>query len=69
MKHVPVDVSIGEKAELMDDVQSRADDRGIAIDRAGVTGLRYPITVLDKQDGRQETIAQISMSVSLPQRT
>ena len=66
MKHVPVDVFIGEKADLMDDVQSRSDDRGIAIDRAGVTGLRYPITVLDKQDGRQETIAQISMSVSLP---
>lgn len=66
MKHVLVDAFIGEKADLMDDVQNRSDGRGIAIDRAGVTGLRYPITVLDKQDGRQETIAQISMSVSLP---
>lgn len=50
----------------MDDVQSRHDSRGIAIDRAGVSGLRYPITVLDKQDGKQETIAQVSMSVSIP---
>lgn len=50
----------------MDDVQSRLDERGIAIDRAGVSGLRYPIVVLDQKDGRQETIAQLSMSVSLP---
>jgi GTP cyclohydrolase I len=51
---------------MIDDVQSRPDERGIALDRAGVSGLRYPITVLDKADGRQETIAQLAMSVSLP---
>lgn len=51
---------------MIDDVQSRPDDRGIALDRAGVSGLRYPITVLDKSDGRQETVAKLSMSVSLP---
>lgn len=50
----------------MDDVQSRFDERGIALDKAGVSGLRYPIVVLDRQDGRQETVAKISMSVSLP---
>ena len=50
----------------LDDVQSRLDERGIALDKAGVSGLRYPIVVLDRQDGRQETVAQISMSVSLP---
>jgi len=55
-----------EVISSMDDVQSRHDSRGIAIDRAGVSGLRYPITVLDKQDGKQETIAQVSMSVSIP---
>ena len=47
-------------------MQSRPDERGIALDRAGVSGLRYPITVLEKGDGRQETIAELSMSVSLP---
>lgn len=51
---------------MIDDVQNRPDDRGIALDRAGVSGLRYPITVLDKADGRQETVAKLSMSVSLP---
>jgi GTP cyclohydrolase I len=50
----------------MDDVQSRADDRQIPIDRVGVSGLRYPIAVLDRQQGRQETVATLSMSVSLP---
>lgn len=54
------------KIKGMDDVQNRPDDRGIALDRAGVNGLRYPITILDKKDGRQETIANLSMSVSLP---
>jgi GTP cyclohydrolase IB len=66
MKHVPVDVSMKDSVSAMDDVQSRPDGRGLAIDRVGVSGLRYPITVLDKQDGRQETVAQLSMSVSLP---
>jgi len=33
----------------------------------GVKGLRYPITVLDKNEGQQRTIASINMYVSLPQ--
>lgn len=48
------------------DVQSRTDERGIALDQVGVMGLRYPITVLDKDHEKQSTIAQISMSVNLP---
>ena len=55
-----------EMTETMDDVQNRPDERGIALDRAGVSGLRYPITILDKKEGRQETVAELSMSVSLP---
>jgi len=66
MKRAPADVFMKGETRPIDDVQNRPDSRGIAIDRAGVTGLRYPISVLDKQDGRQETIAEISMSVSLP---
>src|SRR4051812_4088729 len=66
MKHAPVDVSMKDSVSVMDDVQSRPDGRGLGIDRVGVSGLRYPITVLDKQDGRQETVAHLSMSVSLP---
>lgn len=50
----------------MEDVQGRSDDRGIALDRVGVSDLRYPIVVLDKEHERQRTIASVSMSVSLP---
>jgi GTP cyclohydrolase I len=48
------------------DVQSRRDDRNIPIDLVGVSDLRYPIVVWERGGGRQETIAQIAMSVSLP---
>src|SRR2546421_774211 len=50
----------------MNDVQSRRDERQIAIDRVGVSDLRYPIVVLDREQGKQETVARLSMSVSLP---
>src|SRR5262244_916815 len=50
----------------MEDVQNRRDDRRVAIDEVGVTGLRYPIVVLDRAQGRQHTIARIAMSVNLP---
>ncbi|HEV7373531.1 MAG TPA: GTP cyclohydrolase FolE2 [Pyrinomonadaceae bacterium] len=50
----------------MDDVQNRQDDRRIPIDKVGVSDLRYPIVVLDRQQGKQETVARLSMSVSLP---
>ncbi|MEA2569249.1 MAG: cyclohydrolase [Acidobacteriota bacterium] len=48
------------------DVQGQPDSRGIEVDRAGVSGLRYPISVLDRQSDRQHTVALISMSVALP---
>jgi GTP cyclohydrolase I len=50
----------------MHDVQSQNDDRQIPIEQVGVTGLRYPITVLDRDHERQQTVASITMSVNLP---
>ena len=50
----------------LEDIQQSADDRGLPIDKVGVCDLRYPITVLDRQNEKQHTIAEISMSVSLP---
>ena len=50
------------------DVHSERDERKLALDRAGVKGLRYPICVLDRQRGLQHTLAEIDMSVSLPHR-
>ncbi len=51
----------------IEDVQSRHDDRCIPIDEVGVSDLSYPIVVLDRDHVKQQTVAQISMSVNLPQ--
>jgi GTP cyclohydrolase I len=50
----------------MYDVQNHRDERQIAIDKAGVCDLQYPIVVLDRQRQRQCTTARLSMSVNLP---
>jgi GTP cyclohydrolase I len=50
----------------MEDVQNHRDERRIAIDRVGVSDLRYPIVVLDRLNKQQHTIATLSMSVNLP---
>jgi GTP cyclohydrolase I len=50
----------------MKDIQNHRDTRNIDIDQVGVKGIRYPITVLDKDMGEQQTIAKINMYVDLP---
>jgi GTP cyclohydrolase I len=50
----------------MIDVQNMYDARNIEIDKVGVRRIKYPIVVLDKANGSQHTIADISMYVSLP---
>ena len=50
----------------MKDVQSQPDYRNIPIDKVGIKNLRYPITVRDRRDGFQHTIALIDMFVDLP---
>ena len=50
----------------MIDIQQQRDDRDCPIDNVGVKGIRYPISVLDRTNERQHTIADIAMSVSLP---
>jgi GTP cyclohydrolase I len=50
----------------MEDIQNHKDDRNIDIDQVGVKGIRYPITVLDKDRGKQQTVAKINMYVNLP---
>src|SRR5438067_1516650 len=50
----------------MEDVQGRRDDRNLPIDQAGVSGIRYPIFVLDRNREKQHTIAELRLSVSLP---
>lgn len=54
------------KSDALIDMQAQTDDRGIALDRVGVRGLRAPIVVLDKEAGNQSTVAELSLSVDLP---
>ena len=50
----------------MNDVQKEAAEHKIDLDKVGVKGVRYPIVVLDKKNGYQNTVATISMYVDLP---
>ncbi len=50
----------------MKDIQNTVDHRNIALQEAGIKDLEYPITILDKDNREQTTVAIISMSVSLP---
>jgi GTP cyclohydrolase I len=48
------------------DVQRLPDTREMPIDKVGVKGIHYPITVLDRDRGEQHTVASINMYVNLP---
>jgi len=50
----------------MEDIQNHKDYRNIDIDQVGVKGIRYPVTVRDKDMGEQQTVAEINMYVNLP---
>jgi len=50
----------------MRDVQNDLDHRNIPIDKVGIKNLRYPITVLDRANHLQHTVAAINMYVDLP---
>ena len=50
----------------MKDIQNQFDHRNIPIDKVGIKDLRYPITVLDRKNNIQHTVASINMYVDLP---
>ncbi len=52
--------------DIMEDVQSRADTRHIAIDKVGIKDIRHPVRVKDRTGGEQHTIAHFNMYVNLP---
>ncbi len=54
-------------AELAD-VQSESDLRDMDIDKVGVSGLSYPVCVLDRNNEKQNTVATVGMYVDLPRR-
>ena len=50
----------------IEDVQSSADTRKIAINKVGIKDIRHPVKVRDRSEGEQHTIANFSMYVFLP---
>ncbi len=50
----------------MRDVQNERDHRNLPIDKVGIRGIRYPITVLDRHHKEQPTVAEVDMAVGLP---
>jgi len=52
----------------MKDIQNEPDYRNLPIDKVGIKNLRYPITVRDRRDGFQQTVATINMYVDLPDK-
>lgn len=48
------------------DHASHPDHRGVVIDRVGIKGLRWPITVWDRADRLQPTVATLDATVTLP---
>jgi GTP cyclohydrolase I len=56
------------KIESIKDVQNERDYRNLPIDKVGIKNLKYPITVLDRKNGFQHTVASINMYVDLPHK-
>lgn len=55
-----------ENISEIPDIQDLVDTRCIPISRVGVHNVRFPITILDKNNNIQNTVANWTMTVSLP---
>ena len=51
---------------FLPDVQSSADHRALVIQRVGVRGLRYPMSMRDVDGSVQHTVVALEMTVGLP---
>ena len=50
----------------VEDVQGRADNRRIPIDRVGIKDINHPVKLQDRSAGEQHTVARFNMYVNLP---
>ena len=48
------------------DIQNTPDKRNIPLEKVGVKNLHYPVKVLDKENGIQQTCATVDLFVNLP---
>ncbi len=50
----------------MRDIQNEEDTRKVPLQKVGVRGVKYPVTVLDKNHKTQNTTARVDLFVNLP---
>ena len=50
----------------MNDVQVQKDNRNVALKKVGIKDLKWPIKVMDKNQGTQNTVGTLELSVDLP---
>ena len=50
----------------MRDIQNENDKRNIPLQKVGVKNVKYPVVVLDKLHGKQQTSATVNLFVNLP---
>ena len=48
------------------DIQSSEDLRNIAIDKVGVKKVKYPMLVRERENGKQQTVGEFTLTVDLP---
>lgn len=53
------------ESQILADLQSESDTRGVSLDRVGVTRLYYPLLIRQKVGGSQTVTGQIDLSVGL----
>lgn len=51
---------------MLKDVQAQQDERNIPLKHVGITGLKWPMTLAQKDGGTQHTVAEVKMAVDLP---
>lgn len=51
---------------MMKDIQNTPDTRNLPLDKVGVKNIKYPITILDKEESIQHTSAEVDLFVNLP---
>ena len=54
-------------AGVLPDVQAQGDDREVHLDAVGVAGLSLPVSVLGPDGTAQTTIADLEMTVAVPE--
>src|SRR5699024_7117846 len=58
--------AVQSKKPVIEDVQSRADSRHLAINKVGICDIRHPVSIAQRTGGHQSTIATFGMYVNLP---